>query len=147
MFHPAKIAVIILATFSLKSQARDDLNRLQILMNIGEQASKLLLLIESGEFEPTEDLSVVLAERFEGVLSLYQMLKSDLGGKTGKFGSKISQFEETISEKLSGLVSDERLNAIKALITAADQIEMPEIPFNSPGVYHNKNTDQIKQMI
>ena len=106
MFHPAKITVIILATFFLKSQARDDLNRLQILMNVGEQASKLLLLIESGEFEPTEDLSIVLAEWFEGVLSLYQMLSSDLGGMSGKFGDKISQFEETISTKLSGLVSD-----------------------------------------
>ena len=75
-------------------------------MNVGEQASKLLLFIESGEFEPTEDLSVVLAERFEGALSLYQMLRSDLGGKTGKFDSKISQFEKTILAKLSGLVSD-----------------------------------------
>ena len=86
MFHPAKIAVIILATFSLKSQARDDLNRLQIFMNVGEKASKLLLLIESGEFEPTEDLSAVLAERFEGALSLYQMLRSDLGGTSRNFG-------------------------------------------------------------
>ena len=41
-----------------------------------------MLLIELGEFEPTEDLSVVLAESFEGVL------------------------EEIISAKLSGLVSD-----------------------------------------
>ena len=55
-------------------------------MNVGEQASKLLLFIESGEFAPTEDLSIALAESFEGVLSLYQTLSSDLGWTSWKYG-------------------------------------------------------------